>query len=71
MLLTLSVLRGFRMFWWTRDAILYPLPFHALHAERSICYFKYLADIDLKLNSVAFSPQANYTDRATAGCRLS
>jgi hypothetical protein len=23
----------------------------------------------LKLNSVAFSPQANYTDRATAACR--
>jgi hypothetical protein len=25
----------------------------------------------LKLNSVAFSPQANYTDRATAACRRS
>jgi hypothetical protein len=25
----------------------------------------------LKLNSVAFSPQANYTDRATASCRRS
>jgi hypothetical protein len=24
-----------------------------------------------KLNSVAFSPQANYTDRATAACRRS
>jgi hypothetical protein len=24
-----------------------------------------------KLNSVAFSPQANYTDRATAACRQS
>jgi hypothetical protein len=24
---------------------------------------------DKKLNSVAFSPQANYTDRATAACR--
>jgi hypothetical protein len=23
----------------------------------------------LKLNSVAFSPQANYTERATAACR--
>jgi hypothetical protein len=23
----------------------------------------------LKLNSMAFSPQANYTDRATATCR--
>jgi hypothetical protein len=27
--------------------------------------------IKLKLNSVAFSPQANYTDRATAACRRS
>jgi hypothetical protein len=27
--------------------------------------------ITLKLNSVAFSPQANYTDRATAACRRS
>jgi hypothetical protein len=25
----------------------------------------------LKLNSVAFSPQANYTDRGTAACRRS
>jgi hypothetical protein len=25
----------------------------------------------LKLNSVAFSPQANYTDQATAACRRS
>jgi hypothetical protein len=25
----------------------------------------------LKLNSVAFSPQANYTDRAIAACRRS
>jgi hypothetical protein len=25
----------------------------------------------LKLNSMAFSPQANYTDRATAACRPS
>jgi hypothetical protein len=25
----------------------------------------------LKLNSVAFSPQANYTDRAAAACRRS
>jgi hypothetical protein len=27
--------------------------------------------ITLRLNSVAFSPQANYTDRATAACRWS
>jgi hypothetical protein len=27
--------------------------------------------IKKKLNSVAFSPQANYTDRATAACRRS
>jgi hypothetical protein len=26
---------------------------------------------NLNLNSVAFSPQANYTDRATAACRRS
>jgi hypothetical protein len=28
-------------------------------------------DSKRKLNSVAFSPQANCTDRATAGCRRS
>jgi hypothetical protein len=27
--------------------------------------------LKLKLNSVGFSPQANYTDRATAACRRS
>jgi hypothetical protein len=28
-------------------------------------------NLKLKKNSVAFSPQANYTDRATAACRQS
>jgi hypothetical protein len=30
-----------------------------------------LVQLKKKLNSVAFSPQANYTDRATAACRPS
>jgi hypothetical protein len=33
--------------------------------------FKVHTQPKLKLNSVAFSPQANYTDRATAVCRRS
>jgi hypothetical protein len=34
-------------------------------------YLSTTVDAKTKLNSVAFSPQANYTDRATAACRRS
>jgi hypothetical protein len=41
-----------------------------MHVSRTCHYLKYrpkiLLPIKLKLNSVAFSPHANYTDRATA-----
>jgi hypothetical protein len=46
------------------------------HTENSICLslqwsVSYSHHKLKKLNSVAFSPQANYTDRATAACRRS
>jgi hypothetical protein len=31
----------------------------------------FLVNVFYKLNSVAFSPQGNYTDQATAACRRS
>jgi hypothetical protein len=38
----------------------------------TVIYNTYIPSGDkLKLNSVAFSPQANYTDRATAAWQLS
>jgi hypothetical protein len=43
-------------------------PYFRKHVERKL-WNKYW--LKLKLNSVAFSPQANYTDRATAACRRS
>jgi hypothetical protein len=33
--------------------------------------YSYVMKLKKKLNYVAFSPQANYTDRATAACRRS
>jgi hypothetical protein len=37
-----------------------------------MCIYIYIdRQIQLHNNSVAFSPQANYTDRATAACRRS
>jgi hypothetical protein len=41
--------------------------YHRLLIIWEIVYIK----LKKKLNSVAFNPQANYTDRATAACRRS
>jgi hypothetical protein len=45
-----------------------------IHCEVSVMFFimlKQTVHTVTKLNSVSFSPQANYTDRATAACRRS
>jgi hypothetical protein len=41
------------------------------HSDFKILIYRHVGYIRrcYKLNSVAFSPQANYTDRATAACR--
>jgi phage gp29-like protein len=41
--------------------------FYRMNSEHYTSY----TGLKTKLNSVAFSPQANYTDRATAACRRS
>jgi hypothetical protein len=55
--------------------------FSAVCIERNVCGERALSVVPeyenmklkkkTKLNSVAFSPQANYTDRTTAACRRS
>jgi hypothetical protein len=49
-------------------------PLYSQHDQILTGKYRHLAQIEtfstkLKLNSMAFSPQANYTDRAAAACR--
>jgi hypothetical protein len=53
-------------FTWTESVEVAQSPVFA----RIVLKFQYSIKLK-KLNSVAFSPQANYTDRATSACRWS